>query len=73
MSDAPLISDALDDVRLDSIARLAALAASYWRSVELAADRGDRHLLVLHCKQIANVTREAFAIVKALEAEEVDL
>jgi hypothetical protein len=35
------IDDALDFARLDEIGRLAALASSYWRSVE-AADRGDR-------------------------------
>ena len=36
------IDVALDAVRLDEIARRAALAASYWRSIELAADRGNR-------------------------------
>jgi hypothetical protein len=63
---SPRIEDALDFARLDEIARLAALASSYWRSVELAADRGDTLTVVVHCKQIAAVTREAFAIVKTL-------
>jgi hypothetical protein len=60
------IDDALDFTRLDEIARLAALASSYWRSVELAADRGDTLTVVVHCKQIAAVTREAFAIAKTI-------
>ena len=73
MSDAPQIGDALDDVRLDSIARLSGIAASYWNSIELAADRGEAHLVALHCKQVAEVTRETFAIVKALGSQEADL
>jgi len=60
------IEDALDSVRLDEIARLAGLGASYWHSVELAADRGDTLTVVTHCKQIAAVTREAFALVGSL-------
>ena len=66
------IDVALDAVRLDEIARLAALAASYWRSIELAADRSDVHLLVLHIKQVLAVTREAAAITKALGSQEVE-
>jgi hypothetical protein len=53
-------------VRLDEIARLADLASSYWRSIALAADRGDTLTVVVHCKQVAAVTRQAFAIVKTL-------
>jgi hypothetical protein len=60
------IEDALDYVRLDEIARLAGLAASYWHSVELAADRGDTLTLVTHCKQATAVTREALTLVGAL-------
>ena len=60
------MADALDFSRLDEIGRLAALASSYWHSVELAADRGDTLTVVVHCKQIAAVTREVFAIVKTL-------
>jgi hypothetical protein len=60
------IEDALDCVRLDEIARLAGLAASYWHSVELAADRGDKLTVAVHCKQAAAVTREAFALIGAL-------
>ena len=63
---SPRIEDALNFARLDEIARLAALASSYWRSVELAAERGDALTVVVHCKQLAAVTREAFAIVKTL-------
>jgi hypothetical protein len=65
------IDVALDAVRLDEIARLAELAASYWHSIALAADRGNRLTVVTHCRQVASVTREAFAIVKTLGSEEV--
>jgi hypothetical protein len=65
MSDRDFAS-ALDPVPFDELARLAELAASYWHSVVLAADRGDAHTLILHCKQLAAVTREAFAIAKTL-------
>jgi hypothetical protein len=60
---------ALNDLRLDEIARLADLAASYWRSVSLAAERGETHLLALHCKQVSAVTREAFALAREVAAE----
>jgi hypothetical protein len=58
---SPRIEVALDFASLDEIAGLAALATSYWRSVELAAERGDALTLV-----VAAVAREAFAIVKTL-------
>ena len=35
-------------IRLDEIARLAELAASYWHSIELAADRGDELTVRVH-------------------------
>jgi hypothetical protein len=60
------IEDSLDCVRLDEIARLAGLAASYWHSVELAADRGDTLTVVTHCKQVTAISREAFALAGAL-------
>jgi hypothetical protein len=63
---SPRIEDALDCVRLDEIARLASLAASYWHSVELAADRGDPLTIAVHCKQLIAVTREACALVGTL-------
>jgi hypothetical protein len=66
------IDVALDAVRLDEIARLAELAASYWHSIALAADRGNRLTVATHCRQVASVTREAFAIVKTLGSEEVE-
>ena len=56
------IEDALDFVRLDEIARLAELASSYWRSIMLAAERGDRLTVLVHFKQVAAVNREAFAL-----------
>jgi hypothetical protein len=56
--------DVLDYVRRDEIAWHAWLAASYWHSIELAADRGDTLTVVTHCRQVAVVTRAAFAIVR---------
>jgi hypothetical protein len=64
------MADALDFSRLDEIERLANLARSYWQSTALAAERGDTLTIVVHCKQIAAVTREAFAIVKTLAETE---
>jgi hypothetical protein len=66
------LADALDVGRLDELARQAELAASYWRSVALAADRGDVHTLILHCHQLAAVTREAFALARALGTAEAE-
>jgi hypothetical protein len=62
------IEEALDFVRRDEIARLADLASSYWRSIVLAADRGDTLTVVTHCKQVAAVTRDAFTLVGSLGA-----
>ena len=77
MTDGPAareetLADALDVARLDELARQAELAASYWRSVALAADRGDVHTLILHCHQLAAVTREAFALARALGSAEAE-
>jgi hypothetical protein len=60
------IEDALDYARFDEIAQLSDRASSYWRSTMLAAERGEALTVVTHCKQIAVLTREAFAIVKML-------
>ena len=65
------IEEALDYVRFDEIARLADRASSYWRSTMLAAERGETLTVIVHCRQLASVTREAFAIVKALGSKEV--
>jgi hypothetical protein len=70
MSDAPQIVDALDDVRLDAISHLARIAVSYWRSIELAAERGEAHLVILHGKQVTEVAREALEIIKLLGSED---
>ncbi len=51
------VADALDFIRVDELVRLAELASSYWRSVGLAADRGDVLTVITHCKQVAAVTR----------------
>ena len=77
MADGPVtreatLADALDVARLDELTHLAELAASYWRSVALAAERGDVHTLILHCHQLATVTREAFALARALGSAEVE-
>ena len=66
------IGGALDSIRLDEIARLAGLAASYWHSIELAADRGDELTVQVHCRQVVQVTREVLSAVKTLESNEVE-
>ena len=60
------LAGALDLGRFDEIGRLAELAASYWHSMALAADRGDALTVFVHCRQVAAVSRETFAIVKTL-------
>jgi hypothetical protein len=60
---------ALDCGRFDSMAELADLASSYWHSIALAAERGERLTVETHCRQVAAVTREAFATVKTLGCE----
>lgn len=59
-----------DGLRLDAVAEFAELAASYWHSIALAAERGDRTTVDVHCRQVAAVTREAFATVKELGSSE---
>jgi hypothetical protein len=68
----PPLAEALDVARFDELARLAELASSYWRSVALAADRGEIHTAVLHCKQAAAVTKAAFALARAIGSREVE-
>jgi hypothetical protein len=63
---SPSLTTALDYSRLDAIAEMDELAASYWHAISLAADRGERLTIETHCRQIAAVTREAFATVKSL-------
>jgi hypothetical protein len=50
----------------DQLARLAELAASYWKSVALAADRGDALTVAVHIKQALAVTREAASLAAEL-------
>ena len=69
MSSPHTVAGALDPARFEAIAEFANLASSYWRSIEEAALRGDRLTLKVHCRQVAAVTREAFATVKALGCE----
>jgi hypothetical protein len=54
------------DLCLEAVVEMADLAASYWRSAAEAAYRGDQLTLEVHCRQIAAVTRHAFAAVKTL-------
>lgn len=61
--------DPLEYVRLDEIAHLAALGASYWHSIELAADRGETVTVAVHFKQIIRVTREAAAVLATLKVK----
>jgi hypothetical protein len=56
----------LDFAAYDQIARLADLAASYWKSAALVAERGHVLTVVTHCKQGVAVTRSAFAVAKEL-------
>jgi hypothetical protein len=77
MADGPVsressLAEALDVARFDELGRLGELAASYWRSVALAADRGDAATVAVHCKQVAAVTREAFALARALGSREAE-
>ncbi len=69
---SPSLTDALDCNRFDEIAELAERAASYWASIALAADRGERLTVTVHCKQVAAVTKEAFATVKELGSQEAE-
>jgi hypothetical protein len=65
---APEGADALlDFIRLDEMARLAELAASYWRSIALAADRGDALTVLVHLKQATAVAREALTLAGELQ------
>jgi hypothetical protein len=57
----------LNFIRLDEIGRLAELAASYWRSVALAADRGDLLTIAVHIKQVVAVTKSAVTVVGELD------
>jgi hypothetical protein len=62
----PAADAALDFIRFEEVARLAERAASYWQSIALAAERGEARTVTVHCRQVADVTREAFAVVKTL-------
>jgi hypothetical protein len=58
----------VNQLRRGEIARLADLAASYWHSVALAADRGEVLTVIIHCKQIVATTKTALAVVKELDS-----
>lgn len=71
MNDASAETSGLDYVHLDEVGRLAGLAASDWRAIELAADRGDLLTIGVHCKQVVAVTREALSVLSTLGSQEV--
>lgn len=60
------VAQAVDALRYEAIEDMATLAASCWRSVAEAAFRHERKLVEHHCRQAANVTREAFSTAKSL-------
>ncbi len=53
-------------MRYTAIEEMAELAASYWRSVAEAAYRREHHVMTVHCRQLAAITRETFALVKSI-------
>jgi hypothetical protein len=69
MSTPQTLAAAIDCGRFDAIAELAELASSYWHSIALAPERGERLAVETHCRQVAAGTREAFATVKTLGCE----
>jgi hypothetical protein len=69
MSAPPAVVAACDDDRYAAIEEFADRAASFWRSIAEAAYRGDRLTVEIHCRQVAAVTRTAFATVKQLGGE----
>lgn len=59
-------------LHFEELARLADLAASYWQSIALAADRGEIVTVAVHMRQAVAVTRETVAIVNTLRAPDAD-
>ena len=59
----------MSDIDLEYLIELADRAASYWRSIAEAAERGECLTLVRHCRQAGAVTCEAFELVKTIGAE----
>jgi hypothetical protein len=57
---------AVDWLRFNALSEMADLAASCWRSVAEAAFREEGATVQFHCRQIAVVTREAFALAKQI-------
>lgn len=66
MSKPKQVQDALDVVRFEALEEMAALAGSYWISIQLAAERREPAVINVHCRQVAAVTKEAFRVVKTL-------
>ena len=60
---------AIDWLRFSALGEMADLAASCWRSVAEAAFREEAATVQLHCRQIAAVTREAFALAKQIGSQ----
>jgi hypothetical protein len=53
-----------DHLHLEEIARLSDLASSYCKSLPLAASRGDKLTLAVHCRQVALVIHGVFTLVQ---------
>jgi hypothetical protein len=64
--DPERVTGAIDALRFQALEEMAELAALCWRSVAEASFRGESATVAVHCRQIAIVTREAFALAKQL-------
>lgn len=60
------IGQVTDWLKYGALEEMADLASSYWRSIAEAAARNERTAVHVHCKQVAAVTREAFAVARQL-------
>jgi hypothetical protein len=57
------------DLRYDAVVDMCDLASSHWQSLAHAAYREDRHLMVLHCRQIKALTVEVAMLVRQMVDE----
>lgn len=60
------VGPAIDWLRFGALEEMADLASSYWRSIAEAAARQEQAAVNVHCRQVAAVTREAFAVAKQI-------
>jgi hypothetical protein len=64
------VDAACDCLRFDEIARLAALAASYYTSLMLAAEREEMDAIAVHLRQAIATTKAIVAIAGELQENE---